>query len=199
MPFLSCLPENHHLSDVFKAFPHHVKPLLEYHDVLLRGESPLTLRERELIAAFVSGLNACSFCFGAHRVYAELYGTEEGALDKLLEDIDTAPIDDKLKPLFRYLKKLTEEPSRITQADADAVLTAGWSERALFDAVSVCALFNFMNRIIEGTGTKVNPDLIAARQEDLQKQDPQERLNAGSANIGSPDYSNWGRTIGVIE
>jgi hypothetical protein len=32
------------------------------------------------------------------------------------------------------------------------VLAAGWSERALHDAVAVCALVNMMNRLIEGLG-----------------------------------------------
>ena len=46
----------------------------------------------------------------------------------------------------------------MTQADADAVLAAGWNDRALHDAVSVCAWFNFMNRFVEGHGIKGTPD-----------------------------------------
>ena len=33
-----------------------------------------------------------------------------------------------------------------------AIYDAGWTERALYDAVQICALFNFMTRIIAGTG-----------------------------------------------
>ena len=40
----------------------------------------------------------------------------------------------------------------MTQADADAVYAAGWDEQALHDAVAVCALFNFMNRYVQGLG-----------------------------------------------
>ena len=64
MPLFPSLPTPPHLLDVFRAFPAQVRPLLAYHDALLRAESPLTIAERELIAAFVSGLNACNFCFG---------------------------------------------------------------------------------------------------------------------------------------
>ncbi len=56
MALFPSLSENPHLADVFKKFPEHVRPLLEYHDLLLRGDSPLTIAERELIAAYVSGL-----------------------------------------------------------------------------------------------------------------------------------------------
>jgi hypothetical protein len=56
--------------------------------------------------------------------------------------------------VLRYVKKLTLTPSRMTRADADAVFAAGWDERALGDAVAICALFNFYNRIVEGHGVR---------------------------------------------
>jgi uncharacterized peroxidase-related enzyme len=151
MALFPSLPETPHLADVFKAFPAQVRPLLAYHDALLRAESPLTIAERELIAVYVSGLNACSFCFGAHRLYANVFGITDAVIDGLMKDIDSAPVDAKMKPLLHYTAKLTKL-SPLTTADAEAVYAAGWSERALYDAVQICALFNMMNRIIEGTG-----------------------------------------------
>jgi hypothetical protein len=38
-----------------------------------------------------------------------------------------------------------------------AVLAAGWSEEAVYDAVTVCALFNFYNTWIDGTGVADMP------------------------------------------
>jgi hypothetical protein len=38
------------------------------------------------------------------------------------------------------------------------VYAAGWDEQALHDAVSVCALLNFMNRLVEGLGITATPD-----------------------------------------
>ncbi len=152
MTLFPSLPEGPHLADVYKAFPECVKPLLDYHDALLRGESPLSVAERELIAAYVSGLNACNFCFGAHKIYARAFGVDEAVIDALVVNVDEAPIEEKLKPLLKYVAKLKDLPSKLTSADAKAVYDAGWSERALFDAIQVAALFNYMNRIIEGTG-----------------------------------------------
>lgn len=54
--------------------------------------------------------------------------------------------------LAAYVRKLTESPSSVTDLDARVVFDAGFSEDALFDAISVCALFNFMNRMVEGCG-----------------------------------------------
>ena len=154
MSFLKSLPPDAVLLQVFKAFPATAKPLIAYHEILLRGPSPLTVAERELIAGFVSGLNACNYCHGVHEATARQFGISEGLMVRLIEDLDRAPVDEKVKPILRYVRKLTLSPSKMTQTDADAVFAAGWDEQALHDAVSTCALFNFMNRFVEGHGIK---------------------------------------------
>ncbi len=146
------LPMPASLQDVFKAFPSTIKPLLDYHDRLLRDDGALDVGTRELIAAYVSGLNACNFCMGAHQRYVQAFGLDPALVDALLTDIDTAPVDEGLKPLLHYVAALTQAPSRMTEAQAQAVYAAGWSEAALFEAIQICGLFNMMNRLVEGTG-----------------------------------------------
>ncbi len=100
----------------------------------------------------MSGLNACHYCHGVHAATAQRYGIPEGLLSDLLADVDTAAVSVALRPVLHYVCKLTLTPSRMTPADAEEVFAAGWDEQALHDAVSVCALFNFMNRLVEGLG-----------------------------------------------
>ncbi len=184
MSLFPSLPDTPHLGDVFKKFPEMVAPILEYHELLLRGESPLSIGERELIAGFVSGLNACAFCFGSHKIIASRFGIDEALIDALVADIDTAPVDEKLKPVLHYVKKLTTLPAKMVEQDAKAVFDAGWSERALYDAVQVCAIFNFMNRIIEGTGVTFDyADNIKAADELRNREDH--------------SYTGFGKRIGV--
>lgn len=152
MSIFKSLSDQPDMIEVFRKFNDGLMPLCEYHDIILRGESPLSVAERELIAAYVSGVNACRYCFGAHTMIAAAHGVDEGLLERLLDDPESAGVDAKLLPILAYVRKLTETPSRITSADAEAVYAAGWSERALFHAVAVCALFNFMNRMVDGTG-----------------------------------------------
>lgn len=174
MPFLPSLPDEAHLSDLFRLFPDHVRPLMEYTDGLLRAPGELSIGERELIATFVSGLNACDFCHQSHRIYAETFGIDSSLIDALLDNIDTAPVDPKLRPILHYVKKLNTLPSRMVPADAEAVYAAGWSERALYEAVSITGLFNMMNRIIEGCGINfdytAHPDRHPAADRDPAKQ-----------------------------
>ena len=53
------------------------------------------------------------------------------------------------------------------QEDAAQVFAAGWDEQALHDAISVCALFNFMNRLVEGMGIKTSPSYFKIAGERL--------------------------------
>ncbi|MEQ8801101.1 hypothetical protein [Haliea sp.] len=64
------LPETPHLGDVFKSFGRGIWPLTEFHDIVLRGESDWTIAERKMLALYVSGINACSFCHDTHKMLA---------------------------------------------------------------------------------------------------------------------------------
>jgi uncharacterized peroxidase-related enzyme len=166
MAYLPSLPDHAVLLDVFRAYPQTARPLLAYHQALLRGPSPLTVAERELIAAYVSGVNACGYCHGVHQATAQAFGIGEGTLAALLTDVDTAPIPERMKPLLRYVGKLTVAPAKVAPAEAEAVLSAGWEEQAMYDAVAVCGLFNLMNRLVEGLGITAGEEyfVTAARR-----------------------------------
>jgi alkylhydroperoxidase family enzyme len=71
--------------------------------------------------------------------------------------VETAPISEKEKTLFRYLHRVNREPWTVAQEHVDVVKAAGWSDQAIYDAVTVCAMFNFFNRWIDGTGVPDAP------------------------------------------
>ena len=168
MPLLPSLPENATLLHVFRKFPNVSTPLIQYHEALLRGPSPLSVAERELIAAFVSGVNEIAYCVGVHGATARVFGIDEGVFAQLLDDIDASEVDDKLKPILHFVRKLTEAPGSMLQADADKVFAAGWDEAALHDAISVCSLFNFMNRLVAGTGVTADEDYYLSAAQRLK-------------------------------
>jgi len=162
MPFLPSIAAEDKVPHVLAKFQNGTQiPLLEFHQALLRGDSPFSVKERELMAAYVSGVNACRYCYGAHSAVAKLYGVPEKLMVDLIDDPAQAEVDAKLRPVFAYIRKLTLTPTSMTQADADAVFAAGWSEQALYDAVQVCCLYNFMNRFVEGVGLTPVPEQFA--------------------------------------
>ena len=158
MPFLESLHDDARPSTILKNFPESGSLIMEFSEKILRGKSSLTTAQRELIAAYTSGVNTCQFCCQTHAATAEALGVEQGLIDSLMDDIESADIEPEMKPILAYVKKLTESPSRMTQADADAIFAAGWDEDAFYHAVSICGLFNYYNRLIEGYGVKSAPD-----------------------------------------
>lgn len=167
MPHLRSLRAGASLIDVFKAFPETSTPLIEFHEVLLRGPSPFTAAERELIAAYVSGLNRCDYCHAVHTATAERMGVEAGLVPQIVRDGSLDDVAAKLRPVLALARKLTLSPGSVTKADADAVLTAGWDDTALYYAVAVTALFNFMNRLVEGLGIELETSYVAPASQRL--------------------------------
>ena len=99
------LPHDATLGTVFRSFPEKLAPWCEYESLVMRGNSDLSASERELIAAYVSGLNACSYCHDAHTVFARAYGIDPKLIEALMVDLVTAPIDVRLKPIPRLRRK----------------------------------------------------------------------------------------------
>ena len=77
----------------------------------------------------------------------------------MLEDHRTAPLDNRDKALFAFIEKMNAQSNRICAADIETLEAAGWSEEAIYDAITVCALFRFYNAWIDATGVH---DLPAA-------------------------------------
>ena len=152
MPYLKSLPDDAGPGNIFTQYADIYRPWSDVSQALMNGPSPLSPGEREMIAAFVVGVANCRYAYAAHTAAAYAWGIEEGLIDKLLDDLDGAPVDEKFKPLLAFVRKLTLTPSEMTQEDADAVLAAGWDDKAFHDAIAVTARMNFMCRLVEGFG-----------------------------------------------
>lgn len=156
MPFFKHLDELSDITDITWNDRKRLGPLDKASQEIMRGESNFTNAQKEVFAAYVSGLNACAFCYGSHSAVAKNFGVSISLIESLVENLDTAPIDEKEKPLFKYLKKLTQTPSKIVQNDVDAILDQGWTEQDLQDVILIGCLFNFYNRLLDGYGVKGN-------------------------------------------
>jgi alkylhydroperoxidase family enzyme len=75
----------------------------------------------------------------------------------VLRDHRTAPIDAKRRALFAFVEKMNHASTSLEAADVVALKAAGWSEEAIYDAITVCALFNFYNKWIDAAGVQDMP------------------------------------------
>jgi len=154
MGFVTSIPEAEAgVSAVMARYPEQGAPLFQLADALLRtGDCEFSDEQRELIATYASGVNNCTYCYDTHKATAEALGVEQGLLDSMVDDLEASAVDERLKPVLRYVRKLTEFPSEMNQTDADEIFAAGWDEKCFHFAVMICALFNMMNRIMDGYG-----------------------------------------------
>jgi len=152
---MSYLPSNPNLNSfggMLAKYPRRGILLFKLLEDIKSGFSPLSKEMRELIITYISGLNHCEFFYKTHKEKAKELGVDETVFDQLQTDISGANVDEKLKPLLYYIKKLTLTPDQITQTDAQRIFDAGWDEQALLDSVGLCAIVNCVNRFITGIG-----------------------------------------------
>ena len=135
--------------------------LCDLAQVLLRGDSPLSEAERELIAAYVSHLNKCVFCCMSHAAAARcLYGESKDIVDDVLAGMHQADIPDKMKALLQIAGKVQILGKRVTPGDIGLAKTLGASDREIHDTVLIAASFCMFNRYVDGLAafTPANPE-----------------------------------------
>ncbi len=54
--------------------------------------------------------------------------------------------------MFAFVETVNRDCAAVEQADIDRLHAAGWTDEAIFDAITVCSLFNFYTRIVDATG-----------------------------------------------
>ena len=70
----------------------------------------------------------------------------------MLADPVLGPISDADRALFGLVEQMNRASYDVTHEHIEAVMRAGWSQEAVYDAITVCALFNFYNRWCDATG-----------------------------------------------
>ena len=127
------------------------KPLYDLAQVLLRGDSPLTSAERELIAAYVSSRNHCGFCMNSHAAAArELYGEDRAVVDEVLANPEGADLSDKMKALLVIAGKVQINGRQVSQEDVDRARAQGAIDKEIHDTVLIAATFSMFNRYVDG-------------------------------------------------
>ena len=73
----------------------------------------------------------------------------------VLRDLETSALGEEEKTLFRFVAKVNDDSPKISPQDIATLHAAGWTDEAIYYAISVCALFNFYNRWIDAAGVHV--------------------------------------------
>jgi uncharacterized peroxidase-related enzyme len=158
MPHIALNTDLPGIIGLFAFRPETAKPLNDLAETLLRAPNSLSPGERELIAAYVSGRNDCSFCADSHSAFAAAQLPEGMPLvEQVRADLGTAPIPDKLRALLSIAGAVQRSGLEVTPGLVAAAREAGATDVEIHDAVLIAAAFCMFNRYVDGLGT-IAPD-----------------------------------------
>lgn len=84
-------------------------------------------------------------------------------MEQIARDFRNVELPDSERALLEYAETLTLAPAAVGRAEVDALRSLGWSDRAISDAIQVTAYFNYVNRVAEGVGVDLEPEMPPAR------------------------------------
>ncbi|HTP86451.1 MAG TPA: hypothetical protein VMJ34_05875 [Bryobacteraceae bacterium] len=83
---------------------------------------------------------------------------DEKLVEEVLRDIETSRLPEPEKALMRFVDKVNRDSVSIGPPDIEALHAVGYTDEAIYYAITVCALFNFYNRWIDASGVHALPD-----------------------------------------
>jgi alkylhydroperoxidase family enzyme len=82
----------------------------------------------------------------------------EDLVSGVLKDLESSALPEKEKALFRFVDKVNHDSPGISTTDMQPLYAVGWTDEAIYFAITVCALFNFYNRWIDASGVHALSD-----------------------------------------
>jgi hypothetical protein len=76
----------------------------------------------------------------------------------VIADLETSKLSDNDKSLFRFVRKVNQDSVSIGPSDIAILHAAGFTDEAIYYAITVCSLFNFYNRWIDASGVHAMSD-----------------------------------------
>jgi uncharacterized peroxidase-related enzyme len=145
--------------------PETAGPLGALADVLLHAPNTLAAGDRELIAAYVSSLNDCTFCHTSHAAIAACHlGDDEALVAAVLRDPEHAPIATKLKALLAIARRVQQGGRTVRDEDIARARREGATDIEIHDTVLIAAAFCMFNRYVDGLATWTPTDAAGYRE-----------------------------------
>jgi len=119
--------------------------------------SALTPRQRTVIGYVTSVLNGTPYCASQVRLKLRELGCTEQEI-RAMDEGQYEVLQPAEAAVARYSAKLTKRPSEVTEADIADLKAGGLTDIEILDANNMCAHLNYVNRIANGLGLKIEVD-----------------------------------------
>lgn len=140
----------------FAKFPKQFEGFTKLYNSLMLGESGLTKLEREMIAVTVSSENHCFYCLVAHGSAVRELSNDPQLGERIAANFRSAELPEKQLELLNFTKKLTRDPSEISERDRIKLREVGYTDRDIWDISAIVGLFNMTNRLASATEMEPN-------------------------------------------
>ena len=140
----------------FAKFPKQFEGFTKLYNSLMLGESGLTKLEREMIAVTVSSENHCFYCLVAHGSAVRELSNDPQLGERIAANFRSAELPEKQLELLNFTKKLTRDPSEISERDRTKLRDVGYTDRDIWDISAIVGLFNMTNRLASATEMEPN-------------------------------------------
>lgn len=80
------------------------------------------------------------------------------AADIAAQGSEAAP-DRRLRALLQYAERLAARPGSVDEHHVQALRDAGYDDRAIHDGAQVVAYFSYINRVADGLGVDLEPEM----------------------------------------
>ena len=146
-----------------------------YKNVLHNAANTLPKWYLEALGAYVSKLNACSYCVEHHlEGMKRLLQNDEKATqirNSIHSDNMSASLVDKELAGINYAKRLTLSHWDITEADIQQLRSSGFDDGQILELNQVVSYFNYVNRTVLGLGVNTEGDVIGLSPGDSEDVD----------------------------
>ena len=149
------------VANIFKVHslnPDAMKAHMDLYLTIMYGSSGLSRAQREMIAVAVSAANECEYCIVHHSAALGRYVRDGAFVKQLSLDYTNAPLSSKDRVMLGYAVKLTKNMTDVGEEDVQNLRDAGFADEEILSITLVVSYFNFVNRIVEGLGVKLEQE-----------------------------------------
>jgi uncharacterized peroxidase-related enzyme len=137
----------------FGTNPAAARMLVDMGSSLLFADGSITRRQKEMIATYISGLNACPYCLDSHGFFLTTQGATFETMRAIATDkLGDAEISEPERELLRFTRKVNSESFKITDGDVQCLRDLRWQEEQIGEAVHVAAAMGLCNRVANAFG-----------------------------------------------
>jgi uncharacterized peroxidase-related enzyme len=129
-----------------------LKQSIGLYATLMKGPSPLSRAQREMLAVVVSKANDCHYWTEAHAHDLRAEVDDDELVEQIKTDWTAATLQEADRALLQFAIDLTKTPGAMTPAHVDGLRAAGFDDRSISDAVHIISYFNYINRVADGLG-----------------------------------------------